>query len=373
MEDQQPIEELFRESLLHHEEPVNPELWGRISQQLQAPVVDSLPKADPVSTATTTSGWIGSSALQWIAAAVITISAGTGVYFYLTNRAHEPQQKDQPVISAQSSSEVDSETATPLPEGIAITQDEKSTIGNLPAEGKSSDDRVEIESQPDYFNHHITASGSNENPILEGTNTAAQVSVAPNYDPAEPKNSQPAPLIESPAPVNTGILAAQPEAGRAPLKVTFRYHGEADRLQWDFGDGQTLGVLNQTEHTFTEPGVYTVTLKGVNQQQKQVTETLTIRVQADLTISGLPNVLTPNFDGLNDVFAFNSSQFAEIEVNIYDQTGNLVHRFRDTEKGWDGKLANGEEAGEGTYIYIIFARSHEQGKHQQKGLLRLIR
>lgn len=372
MEDQQPIEELFRESLIHHEEPVNPELWSRISQQLQAPVTDSLPKTDPVSSATTTSGWIGGSALQWIAAAVITISAGTGAYLYLTNRADEPQQNNQSVSSERMTSEVASESLTPVAEGNAISEDDNTIEENHPVENKNPDNKVEIESQPVNSNN-ITAAGSVGNTAPERTNITAPTTATSNNDVVEVSNSHPAPINESPAPVNAGVLSAQPETGTAPLKVALLFRGEVERLQWDFGDGQTLNMLSRTEHTFTEPGEYTVTVKGVNRQQKPVSETITIRVLADLTISGLPNVLTPNYDGLNDIFAFTSSQFAEIEVVIYDQSGSQIHRFRDTESGWDGKLANGKEAGEGTYIYIIFAKSHDQRQHQQKGLLRLIR
>lgn len=373
MEDQQPIEELFRESLQHHEEPVNPELWDRISRQLNAPITETLPKTDPASTAVTPSGWLGGTTLQWIAAAVITLSAGTGAYLFLSDSTGNSQQNEKPILSEKIGSEITPETFSPSSEATTSDENNRNVAVNLTGEEQGT-----VEESDSKLQEVITNSpaGNNSNDVSSSEKASYPINESvSNSGQGKPsvETNHPSPVIESLTPPVLGQLTAIPTTGTAPLKVTFHYRGEADKLQWDFGDGQSLQLLHHADHTFNEPGEYTITLKGVNQQQKPIMETVSVKVLADLTITGLPNVLTPNYDGLNDVFSFNSSQFVEMEVNIYDQAGNMVHRFRDTGAGWDGKLSNGKEAGEGTYIYIIFAKSHDQRQHQQKGLLRLIR
>jgi len=71
--------------------------------------------------------------------------------------------------------------------------------------------------------------------------------------------------------------------------------------------------------------------------------------------ANIPNLITPNGDGRNDTWIFyESSQFPDIEVDIYDRWGKLVYR---SEKGysnpWDGKHMNGRDLPMDSYHYII--------------------
>jgi gliding motility-associated-like protein len=63
----------------------------------------------------------------------------------------------------------------------------------------------------------------------------------------------------------------------------------------------------------------------------------------------IPNVFSPNGDGVNDVFDINlNCSIIRFEAEIYDRWGNLLHFSNQPEQIW-----NGGEAHNGTYVYRI--------------------
>ncbi len=72
----------------------------------------------------------------------------------------------------------------------------------------------------------------------------------------------------------------------------------------------------------------------------------------------IPNIFSPNQDGVNDRFAIFSDEVREIEIlSIFDRWGSKVHESRnfmigDDTLGWDGTV-NGGNALEGIYTYYL--------------------
>lgn len=92
------------------------------------------------------------------------------------------------------------------------------------------------------------------------------------------------------------------------------------------------------------------------------------------SIGIIPNVFTPNGDGINDHFILVTENIAELKVNIYNSKGELVYQIADSDKGnWDGKLKNGQMAEVGSYYYALYATGFDKQKHQRKGSLYLNR
>lgn len=69
----------------------------------------------------------------------------------------------------------------------------------------------------------------------------------------------------------------------------------------------------------------------------------------------LPNVFTPNGDGVNDFFRpFPFSGILSAEIKILNRWGKLVFSTDDPNILWDGTYQNsGKEAGEGVFFYVI--------------------
>ncbi|WP_307530168.1 PKD-like domain-containing protein [Pedobacter sp. W3I1] len=98
-------------------------------------------------------------------------------------------------------------------------------------------------------------------------------------------------------------------------------------------------------------------------------------VQADAaTITGddllIPNLFTPNGDGINDTFEINGlAEFAENEITIVNRWGNEVFRAKGYQNNWTGEGLN-----EGTYYYLLRARKGGNNEWKVfKGYITLIR
>jgi len=63
-----------------------------------------------------------------------------------------------------------------------------------------------------------------------------------------------------------------------------------------------------------------------------------------------PNAFSPNGDGLNDIFTFESRYITSAIIKIYNRWGELVYQTTDFDSGWDGTV-NGKTAPPGTYIH----------------------
>lgn len=86
-----------------------------------------------------------------------------------------------------------------------------------------------------------------------------------------------------------------------------------------------------------------------------------------------PNVFTPNGDNINDDFFVITSGVIELHCEIYNRWGQKVFTLKDTEETWNGKWETGAEVTQGTYFYIIDAKSYDGKSHNLKGNILLTR
>ena len=67
----------------------------------------------------------------------------------------------------------------------------------------------------------------------------------------------------------------------------------------------------------------------------------------------LPNVFTPNGDGINDILVpIEARSIKSIEFQVYDRWGVLIHTSQNIQKLWDGNTKNGKPAADGVYFYV---------------------
>ncbi len=82
----------------------------------------------------------------------------------------------------------------------------------------------------------------------------------------------------------------------------------------------------------------------------------------------LPNVFTPNYDGVNDTwgvsFSTVNSHITNFKMSIYDRWGLLVYESNPQQSApktkWDGHTTSGEECSSGVYYYIITFEKNEE-------------
>lgn len=73
-------------------------------------------------------------------------------------------------------------------------------------------------------------------------------------------------------------------------------------------------------------------------------------------IKDIPNIFTPNFDGINDYFSIESKGLTDFSVVVLDAKSNIVYKSNDPNFIWDGMAMNGEMVLSGSYVYYITAR-----------------
>ncbi|GIV29003.1 MAG: hypothetical protein KatS3mg028_0069 [Bacteroidia bacterium] len=125
---------------------------------------------------------------------------------------------------------------------------------------------------------------------------------------------------------------------------------------WDFGDIMTLGDTANTQnanYTYTYVANYPVMLIAENVYGCRDTVYRLLSVNEEFSMY-IPDVFTPNGDGLNDVFNVRGAGFVEegFEMRIYDRWGELIYKTNDVNKGWDG-MVKGVPAKNDVYVYKI--------------------
>ncbi len=166
----------------------------------------------------------------------------------------------------------------------------------------------------------------------------------------------------------------EPE-GSGPIRVLFVDESlNAGKRQWVADDPyqfeQSLNILGETDgnifdhyYIYYVPGEYMPML--ITSTPEECTDTLRFEDMVNVVPSeiDIPNVFTPNDDGINDVFTIYSQSLREFEIAIYDRWGKRVYHYDgdiNDWDGWSGKIKNSERnASPGEYFYVITAKGWE--------------
>ncbi|HKR06632.1 MAG TPA: gliding motility-associated C-terminal domain-containing protein [Bacteroidia bacterium] len=125
---------------------------------------------------------------------------------------------------------------------------------------------------------------------------------------------------------------------------------------------QTSSLIQPvTYYLFTESGVC-----------RSDFDSVVISIDEHCNTIFIPNVFTPNGDGMNDFFPGFPGHY-KLDIEIYNRWGNVIYKGSQTLTGWDGYATNGEWAPDGTYYYVLAAHFYDGSDFRQKGFLTLIK
>ena len=180
--------------------------------------------------------------------------------------------------------------------------------------------------------------------------------------------SPPTPVTVLVSPSPTIDFTATPTFGGPPLVVQFTNLSTPNNISylWDFGDNSTSTDVSPS-HTYSQNGVYEAVLTNIDTLGCLDTHRIVITVSDSVAFT-IPNVFSPNRDGVNDLFEIGIENATEFSVAIFNRWGNKVYEWKNFPHGWDGEFAN-----DGVYFYVIEAKGFDGKIYQRHGHFTLIR
>jgi gliding motility-associated-like protein len=171
------------------------------------------------------------------------------------------------------------------------------------------------------------------------------------------------------------------QEGFAPLTVNFTNNSSSSTgsqsitSNWYFGNGSTATNTNNAtmNTTYNSPGIYTVVLIATKGTCIDTAiKIIKVEIPSQMEV---PNIFSPNKDGVNDFFRLVASNLAEVSVVIYDRWGNKVYETESATGNfaWDGKNLQGKDCAPGVYFYIINAKGKDDKPYEKKGNVTLVR
>lgn len=151
---------------------------------------------------------------------------------------------------------------------------------------------------------------------------------------------------------------------------TLAYHPAIRELTWTLGtmgpgqsEALTISVRAESGGTASQLAVVSSSQTDSNPADNKaaaVVEVIALKV---------PNVFTPNGDGVNDYFEIPGlAQFPEHRLIIFNRWGNEIFKSTNYQNNW-----NGSNLGEGTYYYVLELKLHTGHWETFKGFVTIIR
>jgi len=120
---------------------------------------------------------------------------------------------------------------------------------------------------------------------------------------------------------------------------------------WTFGDGTGSTDMHPT-HTYQAPGEYTVELTVVDSAGCTSVYTQGVYVVSSPSLF-IPNVFSPNGDGLYDTFEVLYSGVETYQMQVFNRWGVLQFEGTTPTLHWDGFAPGGTASPEGVYYYVL--------------------
>ena len=167
-------------------------------------------------------------------------------------------------------------------------------------------------------------------------------------------------------------FTAEPTEGEAPLEVTFTDKSvRGFHYTWKFGDDSISVLPDPGTHTYYIPGTYYAVL--TIESELTCTDVDSIKITVDPSTLQMPNVFTPNDDGINDFFVPEKKSLKFVNLQIFSKSGHRVYNYEGNDgdiqawEGWNGKINNSERYAEpGAYFYVLRAVGYDEKSYKGK-------
>jgi len=160
-------------------------------------------------------------------------------------------------------------------------------------------------------------------------------------------------------------FTAEPLEGEAPLEISFTDNSvRATKYLWKFGDDSVSTLPDPGPHKYYIPGEYTISL--TIESELTCRDSATMKIMVLPSTLKIPNVFTPNDDGINDFFVPEKQSLRFLNLQIFSKAGHRVYYYQgdgddlQSWEGWDGKINYSERrAAPGAYYFVLRAEGYD--------------
>ena len=139
---------------------------------------------------------------------------------------------------------------------------------------------------------------------------------------------------------------------------------------WSFGDGALSNDQNPS-YRYADSGSYIVDLRVENGYGCTDSTYKNLRIDPVFEVF-IPNSVTPNADGINDVFMVEGYGITKQEMFIFDKWGQLLYEGFNVGDSWDGYV-RGKIDKTAVYVYLVKIEDLFNKPHTYKGSVTVIR
>lgn len=140
--------------------------------------------------------------------------------------------------------------------------------------------------------------------------------------------------------------------------VQFHDASVGNIVDWSWQIDTTTMTVQHPNYVFTQDGIYNVTLTVVDANGCVDSISVSIEVLSDIEV---PNVITVNGDGINDLFIL-KGLLPNTKLLILNRWDNLIYTSDNYDNTWDGRDMSGKVVVEGVYTYSVVTPDGSQ-KH----------
>ena len=149
-------------------------------------------------------------------------------------------------------------------------------------------------------------------------------------------------------------FSVSPSSGGAPLTVNINNTSQyATDFEWSTSTGSVYQGPTPPAYVFDSSGTYQIMLVAW-QHDPACADTAYASVWVyDSLIVHIPNVFSPNSDGINDFFSITVNQTVKAQLQILNRWGNEVFSFDGILNVGVNDLWNGADVTSGVYFYVL--------------------
>lgn len=335
MKQPKDIEQLFQEAFKDYYAEPGANAWSNLKGRIS--------KADSAATgsqsaSTTASG----SATSWLTTALVATAisgAAIGGYFFFNQTAEKQKTKQKQEIVEDKADELLKRNLTLNKAAENLQEEQIEETKSIPLEVKA-ESKVEAENtnQSEFRKDENLTGSKNLKKVIDIKTEIKSESGSGKNDIADQETKDKYPEVSNFGKVDSQQINS--EISDKELQVSYVQNNAQHKTETEISKTPEEVIEQESkvssEKVNTNQGVFT------KEEEKEVAPYVEV-----------PNVFTPNGDGLYDKFIITKSETDEIEVTIYSKTQKVIKKWIGPNGSWDGNMQDGTPAPEGTYFYLI--------------------